>query len=68
MQAAVTERFRRVLSFHSRVGEAEAMAAAVPATAGRLAADDPDTFPGGAGVGGLVVRRARPRPPPPGAG
>ncbi|WP_449352095.1 Helicase associated domain protein, partial [Streptomyces shaanxiensis] len=45
MQAAVKERFRRVLSFHSRVGEAEAMAAAVPATAGRLAADAPDTFP-----------------------
>ncbi|MFI0545262.1 Helicase associated domain protein [Streptomyces sp. WSLK1-3] len=45
MQAAVKERFRRVLSFHSRVGEAEAMAAAVPATAGRLAADDPDTYP-----------------------
>ncbi|NNN38234.1 helicase, partial [Streptomyces sp. S3(2020)] len=45
MQAAVKERFRRVLSFHSRVNEAEAMAAAVPVTAGRLAADDPDTYP-----------------------
>ncbi|WP_331722846.1 Helicase associated domain protein (plasmid) [Streptomyces canus] len=45
MRAAVEERFRRVLSFHSRVGEAEAMAAAVPATAARLAADDPDTYP-----------------------
>ncbi|MFF8329185.1 DEAD/DEAH box helicase [Rhodococcus qingshengii] len=45
MRAAVEERFRRVLSFHSRVGEAEAMAAAVPVTAGRLAEDDPDTFP-----------------------
>ncbi|MEU2427750.1 Helicase associated domain protein [Streptomyces sp. NPDC007851] len=45
MRAAVEERFRRVLSFHSRVGEAEAMAAAVPATAARLAEDDPDTFP-----------------------
>ncbi|WP_346779999.1 Helicase associated domain protein [Streptomyces sp. S3(2020)] len=45
MQAAVKERFRRVLSFHSRVSEAEAMAAAVPVTAGRLAADDPDTYP-----------------------
>ncbi|WP_260471003.1 helicase associated domain-containing protein, partial [Streptomyces sp. RP5T] len=45
MRAAVTERFRRVLSFHSRVGEAEAMAASVPVTAGRLAADDPDTYP-----------------------
>ncbi|MFE2584876.1 Helicase associated domain protein [Streptomyces sp. NPDC059378] len=45
MRAAAQERFRRVLSFHSRVGEAEAMAAAVPVTAARLAADDPDTFP-----------------------
>jgi hypothetical protein len=45
MRAAVQERFRRVLSFHSRVGEAEAMAAAVPATAARLAEDDPDTYP-----------------------
>lgn len=45
MRAAAQERFRRVLSFHSRVGEAEAMAAAVPVTAGRLATDDPETFP-----------------------
>ncbi|WP_284435581.1 DEAD/DEAH box helicase [Streptomyces sp. TUS-ST3] len=45
MRAAVQERFRRVLSFHSRVGEAEAMAASVPVTAGRLAEDDPDTYP-----------------------
>ncbi|MFF5494509.1 Helicase associated domain protein [Streptomyces aquilus] len=45
MRAAVEERFRRVLSFHSRVGEAEAMAASVPVTAGRLAEDDPDTYP-----------------------
>ncbi|MFI6408554.1 Helicase associated domain protein [Streptomyces sp. NPDC050548] len=45
MRAASQERFRRVLSFHSRVGEAEAMAAAVPVTAGRLAEDDPETFP-----------------------
>lgn len=45
MRAAAEERFRRVLSFHSRVGEAEAMAAAVPVTAGRLAEDDPETFP-----------------------
>ncbi|MFF4277161.1 Helicase associated domain protein [Streptomyces sp. NPDC001536] len=45
MHAAVKERFRRVLSFHSRVGEAEAMAAAVPVTARRLAEDDPDTYP-----------------------
>ncbi|MGY5052396.1 Helicase associated domain protein [Streptomyces sp. 900105755] len=45
MRAAAEERFRRVLSFHSRVGEAEAMAAAVPVTAARLAEDDPKTFP-----------------------
>lgn len=45
MRAAVQERFRRVLSFHSRVSEAEAMAAAVPVTARRLAEDDPDTYP-----------------------
>ncbi|MER5399817.1 Helicase associated domain protein [Streptomyces sp. NPDC002599] len=45
MHAAVEERFRRVLAFHSRVGEAEAMAAGVPAVAARLAEDDPETFP-----------------------
>ncbi|MGW3290004.1 Helicase associated domain protein, partial [Streptomyces sp. NPDC001002] len=45
MRAGAEERFRRVLSFHSRVGEAEAMAAAVPVTAARLAHDDPGTFP-----------------------
>lgn len=45
MRAAVEERFRRVLSFHSRIGEAEAMAAGVPAVAARLAQDDPRTFP-----------------------
>lgn len=45
MRAAAQERFRRVLSFHSRVGEAEAMAAAMPVTAGRLAEDEPDTYP-----------------------
>jgi superfamily II DNA or RNA helicase len=45
MQAAVKERFRRVLSFHSRVGEAAAMAASVPAVAARLAEDDPATYP-----------------------
>ncbi|MFF7938054.1 MULTISPECIES: DEAD/DEAH box helicase [unclassified Streptomyces] len=44
-QAAVQERFRRVLSFHSRVSEAAAMAASVPTTAARLAADDPATYP-----------------------
>lgn len=45
MRAAAEERFRRVLSFHGRVGEAEAMAAAVPVTAGRLAEDAPEAFP-----------------------
>ncbi|MFD6822923.1 Helicase associated domain protein [Streptomyces sp. NPDC060085] len=45
MRAAVEERFRRVLAFHSRVGEAEAMAAGVPAVAARLAEEDPETFP-----------------------
>ncbi|WP_247707058.1 DEAD/DEAH box helicase [Streptomyces liliiviolaceus] len=45
MHAATKERFRRVLSFHSRVTEAEAMAVSVPAVAARLAEDDPDTYP-----------------------
>ncbi|WP_438828222.1 Helicase associated domain protein [Streptomyces mirabilis] len=45
MRAAVEERFRRVLAFHSRVGEAEAMAVGVPTVAARLAEDDPGTFP-----------------------
>ncbi|MEU4173288.1 Helicase associated domain protein [Streptomyces sp. NPDC026665] len=45
MHAAVEERFRRVLSFHSRVGEAEAMAASVPAVAARLAEQEPDVYP-----------------------
>lgn len=45
MRAAVEERFRRVLSFHSRIGEAEAMAAGVPTVVARLAEDAPDTFP-----------------------
>ncbi|MFE1292182.1 Helicase associated domain protein [Streptomyces sp. NPDC058751] len=45
MRAAAEERFRRVLSFHSRVGEAEAMAASVPVTAARLAEDAPEAFP-----------------------
>ncbi|MFK0160460.1 Helicase associated domain protein [Streptomyces sp. NPDC090493] len=50
LRAAAEERFRRVLSFHSRVGEAEAMAAAVPVTAGRLSEDGPDVFPPAAQV------------------
>ncbi|MEU3843696.1 Helicase associated domain protein [Streptomyces sp. NPDC028635] len=45
MRAAVEERVRRVLSFHSRVGEAEAMAAGVRETAARLAAEEPEVFP-----------------------
>ncbi|WP_328499003.1 Helicase associated domain protein [Streptomyces sp. NBC_00414] len=45
MHAAVEERFRRVLSFHSRVSEAEAMAVSVPAVAARLAEDAPGTYP-----------------------
>ncbi|MFE7076896.1 Helicase associated domain protein [Streptomyces sp. NPDC057620] len=45
MHAAAKERFRRVLSFHSRVTEAEAMAVSVSAVAARLAEDDPDTYP-----------------------
>ncbi|MEW2573741.1 Helicase associated domain protein [Streptomyces sp. NPDC047070] len=45
MRAAVEERFRRVLAFHSRVTEAEAMAVSVPAVAARLAADEPDVYP-----------------------
>ncbi|MEV6080681.1 Helicase associated domain protein [Streptomyces sp. NPDC052069] len=45
MRAAVEERIRRVLAFHSRVAEAEAMAAGVPAVAAALTAEDPDTYP-----------------------
>ncbi|MES9553805.1 MULTISPECIES: Helicase associated domain protein [unclassified Streptomyces] len=45
MRAAAEEQIRRVLSFHSRVGEAEAMAAGVPAVAAALAEDDPEVYP-----------------------
>ncbi|MFF9594221.1 Helicase associated domain protein [Streptomyces sp. NPDC014646] len=45
MRAAVQERFRRVLSFHSRTAEAEAMAAGVPTVAAALAESDPQTYP-----------------------
>ncbi|MEU3792592.1 Helicase associated domain protein [Streptomyces fructofermentans] len=45
MRAAVEERFRRVLSFHSRVGEAEAMAVSVPSVAARLAQEEPEVYP-----------------------
>ncbi|MEU9568279.1 Helicase associated domain protein, partial [Streptomyces sp. NPDC048161] len=50
MRAAVEERVRRVLSFHSRVSEAEAMAAGVVGVAARLAEEDPGTYPAAAGV------------------
>lgn len=45
LTAAVEEKLRRILTFHSRVAEAEAMVAGVPAVAGQLHADDPDRFP-----------------------
>ncbi|MFJ9634963.1 Helicase associated domain protein [Streptomyces sp. NPDC101175] len=45
MRAASEEGFRRVLSFHSRVSEAEAMAASVPAVAAQLADDAPEVYP-----------------------
>ncbi|MFI9778578.1 Helicase associated domain protein [Streptomyces sp. NPDC051956] len=45
LTAAVEEKLRRILTFHSRVGEAEAMAAGVPAVAEKLHADSPERFP-----------------------
>ncbi|WP_449341595.1 Helicase associated domain protein [Streptomyces canarius] len=45
LTAAARERLRRILTFHSRVSEAEAMARGVPLVAARLAEDDPETFP-----------------------
>ncbi|MFJ8828251.1 Helicase associated domain protein [Streptomyces sp. NPDC102467] len=45
LTAAVEEKLRRILTFHSRVAEAEAMAAGVPAVAKQLHADNPDRFP-----------------------
>ncbi|MFQ6148673.1 Helicase associated domain protein [Streptomyces seoulensis] len=45
MRAAAQEGFRRVLSFHSRVGEAEAMAATMRSVAARLAGEEPAGFP-----------------------
>ncbi|MFB7853565.1 Helicase associated domain protein [Streptomyces sp. NPDC056053] len=50
MRAAVEERVRRVLSFHSRVGDAEAMAAGVVGVAARLAEEEPATYPAADGV------------------
>ncbi|MFD3337521.1 Helicase associated domain protein, partial [Streptomyces sp. NPDC058700] len=45
LTAVVQEKLRRVLTFHSRVAEAEAMAVGVPAVAEQLHADDPGRFP-----------------------
>ncbi|MFE9359568.1 Helicase associated domain protein [Streptomyces olivaceoviridis] len=45
LTAAERERLRRILTFHSRVSEAEAMARGVPSVAARLAEDDPEAFP-----------------------
>ncbi|MEV0504797.1 Helicase associated domain protein [Streptomyces spectabilis] len=45
MRAAREERFRRVLSFHSKIVEAEAMAAGLPTVAARLAEDAPGDYP-----------------------
>ncbi|AEY94132.1 helicase (plasmid) [Streptomyces hygroscopicus subsp. jinggangensis 5008] len=45
LTAARRERLRRILTFHSRVSEAEAMARGVPLVAARLAEEDPEAFP-----------------------
>ncbi|MEW2290993.1 Helicase associated domain protein [Streptomyces sp. NPDC047841] len=45
LTAAARERMRRILTFHSRISEAEAMARGVPLVAARLAEDDPELFP-----------------------
>ncbi|WP_435858240.1 Helicase associated domain protein [Streptomyces olivaceoviridis] len=45
LTAAARERLRRILTFHSRVSEAEAMARGVRSVAARLAEDDPEVFP-----------------------
>ncbi|MFF8911542.1 DEAD/DEAH box helicase [Streptomyces olivaceoviridis] len=45
LTAARRERLRRILTFHSRVSEAEAMARGVRSVAARLAEDDPEAFP-----------------------
>ncbi|KMS82994.1 helicase, partial [Streptomyces regensis] len=45
LTAAARERLRRILTFHSRVSEAEAMARGVSLVAARLVEDDPETFP-----------------------
>ncbi|MFE0520765.1 Helicase associated domain protein [Streptomyces sp. NPDC058954] len=45
LTAAADERLRRVLAFHSRVSEAEAMAAGIPRVAVQLREQDPRRFP-----------------------
>ncbi len=45
LTAAARERLRRILTFHSRVSEAEAMARGVSLVAARLVEDDPEAFP-----------------------
>lgn len=45
LTAAAEERLRRILTFHSRVAEAEAMAQGVGAVAARLADDDAELYP-----------------------
>ncbi|WP_406100604.1 Helicase associated domain protein [Streptomyces sp. NBC_01003] len=45
LTAAAEEKLRRILTFHSRVAEAEAMAVGLPAVAEELHADDPERFP-----------------------
>ncbi|MDQ8708327.1 Helicase associated domain protein [Streptomyces sp. LHD-70] len=45
LTAAARENVRKLLTFHSRVAEAEAMAEGVPAAAARLWEDDPRTYP-----------------------
>ncbi|MFI6644809.1 Helicase associated domain protein [Streptomyces sp. NPDC050504] len=45
LKAAAEKGLRKVLSFHSRTVEAQAMAAGVPEVAERLHQEDPDTYP-----------------------
>ncbi|WP_127359101.1 DEAD/DEAH box helicase [Actinacidiphila soli] len=45
LKASAQEKLRRVLTFHHKVSEAEAMAEGVPAVASRLWESDPDFYP-----------------------
>jgi superfamily II DNA or RNA helicase len=45
LKASAEEKLRRVLTFHHKVSEAEAMAEGVPAVASRLWESDPDLYP-----------------------